>query len=152
MSSTMADLLSLSRGPSQIVKCFKGYVINGHRYHIKDPNKQLKTQNYGVVVLGDDGTDVDAIDYYGSLREVIELDFLGGRTLTLFLCDWCDVHDKRKGINIDAYGFISINPKRSLKTNEPFVLASQVSPVFFVEDHAKKNWHLVVKVQQRGVY
>ncbi|CAN1273378.1 hypothetical protein LINPERPRIM_LOCUS15006 [Linum perenne] len=112
MSSTMVDLLSLSSGPSQIVKCFKGYVTNGHRYHTKDPNKQLKTQNYGVVVLGDDGTNLDAIEYYVSLREVIELDFLGGRTLTLFLCDWCDVHDKRKGINIDACGLISINPKR----------------------------------------
>ncbi|CAI0462636.1 unnamed protein product, partial [Linum tenue] len=97
-SKRLDDLLSLSRGPAQSVKCYTGYVLNGFRFHTKDYDKNLSTQNNGVVVVGDDGVDVNAIDYYGVLREVIELKFLGGRSLALFRCDWCDVYDKTKRV------------------------------------------------------
>ncbi|CAI0559258.1 unnamed protein product, partial [Linum tenue] len=150
-SKTLDDLLALSRGPAQTVKSYTGYVLNGYRFHTKDHDKNLRTQNSGVIVVGDDGVDVNAINYYGVLREVIELQFLGGRSLALFRCDWCDVYDKTKGLKVDEHGFVSVNLSRMLKTNEPFVLASQVSQVFYVEDNMNRNWHLAIKVPPRAV-
>ncbi|CAN1136600.1 hypothetical protein LINPERPRIM_LOCUS21187, partial [Linum perenne] len=34
-SIEMEDLLSLSRGPSTSALCYKGYIINGYRFHTK---------------------------------------------------------------------------------------------------------------------
>ncbi|CAL1411204.1 unnamed protein product [Linum trigynum] len=151
-SKETEELLSLSRGPFVGVKCYTGYVINGFRFHTKDHDKHLKTQSSGVVVVGDNGVDVEAVDYYGVLRKVVELQFLGGRTLALFCCDWCDVYDKGKGVKVDENGFVSVNLKRTLKMNEPFVLANQVSQVFYLDDNLNKGWHVVVKVQPREIY
>ncbi|CAN1832649.1 hypothetical protein LINPERHAP1_LOCUS33550, partial [Linum perenne] len=121
-------------------------------FHTKDHEKKRKTQNSGVIVTGDDGVDVEAIDYYGVLREAIELQFLGGRRVVLFRCDWCDVYDNVKGMKVDEYGLVCVNLKKMLKTNEPFVLASQASQVFFVDDRVHKKWHVVVRVQPRDTY
>ncbi|CAN0886069.1 hypothetical protein LINGRAHAP2_LOCUS15269, partial [Linum grandiflorum] len=76
---------------------------------------------------------------HGVLKEIVELQFLGGRRVVLFRCDWCDVYDKEKGVKVDKYGFVSVNLQRLLKINESFVLASQASQVFFVDDKKNKN-------------
>ena len=121
------DLLSLSRGPSQSILCYNGYVVNGFRFRVEDSDKKFRTQNSGVVVSDDIGSEVGNIDYYGVLTEILELQYLGDRRVVLFYCKWFDVHDKEKGIKVDTYDFISINKQRLLKTNEPFVLANQTS-------------------------
>ncbi|XP_020270974.1 uncharacterized protein LOC109846163 [Asparagus officinalis] len=102
------DLLSLSRGPSKIVKCFTGFVINGHRFHTESRDNCLSTQSSGVAVVGDAGDGGD-IDYYGALVEVVELEYPGRRKVVLFRCKWWDVHGKGKGTALkeDKYGFIS---------------------------------------------
>ena len=43
----------LSRGPNTLVICFKGYIINGFRFHTKDYKAKRKTQNSGVVVVAE---------------------------------------------------------------------------------------------------
>ncbi|XP_020249677.1 uncharacterized protein LOC109827128 [Asparagus officinalis] len=147
------DLLSLSRGPSKIVKCFTGFVINGHRFHTESRDNCLSTQNSGVAVVGDAGDGGD-IDYYGALVEVVELEYLGGRKVVLFRCKWWDVHGKGKEtvLKEDKYGFVSINCRHLLKTNEHFILAGQASQVFYVEDIANEGWHVVLKAQPRDSY
>lgn len=72
--------------------------------------------------------------------------------MVLFRCNWWDVYDKVKGIKIDEYGFVSVNCQRLLKTNEPFVLATQASQVFYVTDSVTKGWHVVQKNQPRDTY
>nr|CAD1837567.1 unnamed protein product [Ananas comosus var. bracteatus] len=69
----MEHMLSLSRGPTEYVTCYTGYLINGYRFRIEDRDKGLKTQNCGVVVVGDTGAETEKRDYYGILTEVIEL-------------------------------------------------------------------------------
>jgi len=49
------------------------------------------------------------------------------------------------GIKVDAYGLTSMNVKRFLKTNEPYVLASQVYQVHYVRDHIHQDWRVVIK-------
>ena len=148
----MEDLLSLSRGPSQSVTCFNGYIINGYRFRVENHDKRHITQNSGVVVNGNICSEMENLDYYGVLTEIIELQYVNGRRVVLFSCKWFDVHDAEKGIKVDEYGFTSVNNQRLLKTNEPFVLANQASQVFYATDTKNKGWHVVLKTQPRDSY
>ncbi|WCJ39822.1 hypothetical protein M5689_020781 [Euphorbia peplus] len=150
--SDVQALLSLSRGPSLYVTNFDGYIVNGYRFRIDDRDKQRRSQNCGVSVSSDIGSEEGPVDYYGILTEVIELKYLGEKRIVLFKCKWFDVHDNVRGLKIDEFGFISINPQRYLKTNEPFILASQASQVFFAVDNINKDWHVVIKTQPRDSY
>lgn len=151
--SNWEELLSLSRGPIQYVKSFSGYVSNGFRFHTLQRDKNSRTQNSGVVVVGDTGDGHGTLDYYGVLKEVIKLEYLGGNYVVLFRCDWYDVWDSRRGKNVDKYGYVSVDSQRFLKTNEPFVLASQVSQVFYATDIVNKgSWRVVVKTKPRAIY
>jgi len=38
---------------------------------------------------------------------------------------------------MDIYGFVSVNCNRQLKSNEPFILASQASKAFYAIDQTK---------------
>ncbi|XP_021741321.1 uncharacterized protein LOC110707602 [Chenopodium quinoa] len=83
------ELLCLARGPMKRVVTFDGYVINGFRFHTKKRQRHRKTQNSGVVVLGD--AESGGKDFYGTLDEVIvlEYDALENRTspkVVLFRC------------------------------------------------------------------
>ena len=65
--------------------------MNGIRFHTKDHEHTHRTQNRGVFVSGEDsGT---KIDYYGELRNVLELTYLGNNRVYLFECDWWDTRD-----------------------------------------------------------
>ena len=65
----------------------------------------------------------------------------------MFRCKWFDVYDKLRGIKMDEYGFVSVNCNRQLKSNEPFILASQASQAFYAIDHVNKGWHVLLKSQ-----
>lgn len=148
----MEDLLSLSRGPTKYSTHSNGYIVNGYRFHVEDHDQMLRTQNCGVVVVGENDKGSENLDYYGVLTDVIELQFVPDRRVILFRCKWFDVYDKIKGVKKDEYDFMSVNPSRLLKTNEPFVLANQASQVFYANDNANKGWHVVMKTQPRDSY
>ncbi|WMV14309.1 hypothetical protein MTR67_007694 [Solanum verrucosum] len=148
----MADLLTLSRGPMKYVTRFKGYIINGYRFHVQDYDKGLRTQNCGIVVAGETDEEGKIIDYYGDLTDILELQFIGGRRLVLFRCMWFDVYDNERGVKMDEYDFVSVNPQRFLKTDEPFVLANQASQVFYARDHSNKGWNVVRKFLPRDTF
>ena len=124
------ELLSLSRRPTNYTMCFSGYITNGYRFHTLTREKNLQSQNSGVFVVGNTGVGATDIDYYGVLTDVIMLEYLGGNRVVLFRCNWWDVHDVGRGIQVDKFGFVSLNSQRFLQTNYPFVLASQTSQVF----------------------
>ncbi|XP_057248854.1 uncharacterized protein LOC125494642 [Beta vulgaris subsp. vulgaris] len=147
------EFLSLARGPIQYVTSFSGYVTNGFRFQTLQRDKNLRTQNSGVVVLGDTCDGHGALDFYGVLKEVLKLEYLGGNYIVLFRCDWYDVLDYRRGKQVDKFGYISVDTQRFLKTNEPFVLASQVSQVFYATDIVNKgSWRVAMKTKPRSMY
>ncbi|XP_015167842.1 uncharacterized protein [Solanum tuberosum] len=151
-SRLMEDLLSLSHGPTKYSTHSNGYIVNGYRFHVEDHDQMLRTQNCGVVVVGENDKNSENVDYYGILTDVIELQFISDRRVILFRCNWFDVYDKIKGIKRDEYDFVSVNPSRFLKTNEPFVLANQASQVFYASDNSNRGWHVVRKTQPRDSY
>ncbi|PHT31460.1 hypothetical protein CQW23_27797 [Capsicum baccatum] len=108
-------------------------------------NNSRKRQNCGVlirvVVKGQN------INYYGVLTEIVELQYFDGKCIVLFKCDWWDVDHIGKGVKINKYDCVSVNTKRKLATNEPFVLASQAEQVFYVKDNLHPNWSIVLNGQ-----
>ncbi|KAH0642088.1 hypothetical protein KY290_033693 [Solanum tuberosum] len=106
----MADLLILSRGPMKYVTGFKGYNINGYRFHVQDYDKGLRTPNYGIGVAGETDEEEKTIDYFGELTDILELQFIGWRRLIFFRCMWFDVYDNETGVKMDEYDFISVTP------------------------------------------
>ena len=113
-------------------------------------SKNLRSQNCGVVVKGDVLSGEK--EYFGLLQEVVELEYDSKHKVVLFKCDWFDVYTDNIGIKREEYGITSVNAKRFLKTNEPFVLASQVEQVYYVRDHIHQNWQVVVKTNPRNFY
>ncbi|XP_058006762.1 uncharacterized protein LOC131182131 [Hevea brasiliensis] len=72
------NLVGMSEGQwnKNFVRWFKTKVAWFHtEYH----DQGLRTQNSGVVVIGDIGDEVNNIDYYGVLTDSIQLQYLGGR-------------------------------------------------------------------------
>ncbi|KAL2923495.1 Protein stu1 [Bienertia sinuspersici] len=149
------ELLCLARGPMKGGFSFDGYVTNGFRFHTKKRQRCRKTQNSGVTVKGD--AQSGEKDFYGILEEVIvlEYDALKNRTspkVVLFKCKWFDVFSDGRGIKKDNLGFTLVNFSRTLQTNEPFALASQIEQVFYVASHNEKHWKFVIKANPRNFF
>ena len=67
--------------------------------------KNRRTQNSGVMAEG--SHDEDYINFYGQLKEIIELqynsDLSNCRTVVLFRCDWFDTNSKKSRMKDDGY-------------------------------------------------
>ena len=105
------ELLSLSRGPSDYATSFSGCITNGYSFHTNDRDKNLRTQNSGVFVVGNIGDGSNNIDYYGILNEIIILEYLGGNYVALFRYKWWNVHYLIRGIKIYKFGIVSLKPE-----------------------------------------
>ncbi|XP_059289003.1 uncharacterized protein LOC132042500 isoform X1 [Lycium ferocissimum] len=125
-------------------------MVNGFRFQTKELESRRKTQNCGVLVRGDDSDSKK--EYYGIVEDIYELSYRGNRKVYLFRCHWWDVAHLGKGYKIDKYGFTSVNTRCALRTNEPFVLASQSLQVFYLNDMIDKEWFVVVKTNRHDLY
>ncbi|XP_065859004.1 uncharacterized protein [Euphorbia lathyris] len=72
------EVLPLAYGPLYGIQTFKGYVINGFRFHIKELETKRLKQNNGVLVKGVMSDKM--IDYYGVLNKIVELQYLAGHS------------------------------------------------------------------------
>jgi hypothetical protein len=140
-----------AKGPMQTAVEYKRYVVNGTTYRIMESDITKKTQNSGVCV-----TTVDGPTYYGKLTRIIEVTYYDQTKYVLFRCDWADIRPN-KGYKQDGYGFELVNFNNLIHTgehitDEPFVLSSQVSQVFYVEDDRHPNWDVVVKTKPRHMF
>lgn len=143
-------LYALASGPHICAKKYTGCIINGVRFHTKARDSRLRTQNSGIVVEGNHKDEF--IDFYGVLIDIIELDYIKGRSVVLFKCKWFNLGDKRKGMHIDGK-FTSVNVNRFWYENDPFVLACQAKQVFYLNDTILgNNWQIVQKFNHRHVY
>jgi len=94
-----------------------------------------KTQNSTIKTAGDHN-DV-TIDYYGTIRDIIELSYTknskGDRSVILLRCEWYNLEGRTYQMKDDGY-FKSINIEGQWYKNDPFILATEASQVFFLED------------------
>ncbi|KAL3846277.1 hypothetical protein ACJIZ3_003680 [Penstemon smallii] len=154
---TMEDIKYLAMGPNHIGIGYKRFMVNGARFHVKEWERKRKTQNSGLVVSAttssfssakDDNPISSDLQYFGVLRDIIELDYTGGRKVVLFECDWVS---KSKRLKRDDDDFTLANFKNIKRHNEPYVLASQVKQVYYVEDPNEKGWHVVVNPKSKDL-
>ncbi|KAL4273495.1 hypothetical protein GQ457_13G017720 [Hibiscus cannabinus] len=144
-----SQLFNLACGPDKRVFRYTSYLINGWRFNTKERDLQLKSQNSGVFVKGDEST--GNLDYYGVLTDIIQLNYPGDNSVVLFKADWWDVYHKAR-FKEDKFGFSMVNVTRRLRTEEPYVLASQAEQVYYVKDIKDLNWQVAVKTKPRDLY
>ncbi|EEC84281.1 hypothetical protein OsI_30752 [Oryza sativa Indica Group] len=129
-------------------------IVNGVRYSTVDREKYLQTQNSGVMV---DGThEGDNIEFYGVLREILELQYNSDldiyRSVVLFRCDWFNQVGKTRGVRDDGH-FKSINIQSFWYKDDPFILATQSKKIFYLQDTSLGNeWRIVQKFEHRNMY
>lgn len=143
------DIYYLVCGPLRTVRRYSGYIVNGFRFHTIDRQDNLKTQNSGVMVRGDD---VSQKKYYGVLKDVYELQYPGRNHVIVFKCGWYDVQHQGRGYKRDEFGITSLCADQSLNTQEPFVLESQVVQVFYVREPRDTRWVTVIETEPRDLY
>ncbi|GKA99060.1 putative transposase-associated domain-containing protein [Tanacetum coccineum] len=110
----------LARGLNDFVKRYSGYLIKGYRFHTKNHESLLKSQNSGLVVtvMGTSPTQ-GMVNFYGSLKEIIELNYSGKIRVVLFRCDWVDINQgcKRDKFDPTLEGWF---PVRHVKVSDAF--------------------------------
>jgi hypothetical protein len=91
------DLITLARGPDIRVRKFSTCVVNGVRFNTDERDKNKKTQNSGLACIG--GYKNEKINYYGTLKEIIELEYTNtNTTVVVFRCDWYKLDGKHTSL------------------------------------------------------
>src|SRR3954465_14805658 len=135
--TTIGDqLYLLAASPSSTVLNFQGYEINGNTFYTNAQDKKSTNQNSGVRF--------DAIDengqkdtYYGYIEEIWELYYGVSFKVPLFRCKWFNLNGE--GVKIDQlYGMTTVDLNNLGYRDEPFVLANDVSQVFYVKDMSSR--------------
>ena len=129
------QLAFLARGPSGSIATFQGYEINGYTFYTRAQDMKSTNQNSVVRVdaMGHDGT---TATYYGAIEDIWELDY-GPLKVPLFRCQW--VRLTGGGVMIDDSGMTTVDLNKVGYSDEPFVLANDVTQVFFVKDMSSKG-------------
>ncbi|XP_063942632.1 uncharacterized protein LOC135150300 [Daucus carota subsp. sativus] len=148
-----ANVLSLAMGPDKDQVSCNGYKVNGYEFHTKAYGFGKRTTNSGVCVQGDSCNELNQV-FYGELEEIIELSYKGtyGGHINLFKCRWFDLE---KGRRVDRHGIVDIDLHKSAYSNEPFVLPTQTTQVYYTPTPGRKrdrppaNWQVVIHTPAR---
>ena len=151
----------LSRRPYMMVKKYNSYCINGCTFHTYGYGKGKSTQCYGVTTVvatssfssaKDKNPVAGNVSYYGRIVDILELNYSNEGYAVLFKCDWV----KQTGFRVDGFGLPQVNFKHIYNTeelvSELFILASQASQVYYVEDPTKADWQFVVTPSPRDLF
>jgi hypothetical protein len=149
------DLFALACGPDTRVRSYSTCVVNGVRFNTAKLDKNKKTQNSGLAYRGTYKS--ETIDYYGTLKEIIELQYNAKadgtqRTVVLFICDWYKLDGKHTSLKDDGF-YKSINISNLWCKKDSFILANQATQVFYMPDNRYgKNWRIVQMFKHRHLY
>ncbi|WMV50470.1 hypothetical protein MTR67_043855 [Solanum verrucosum] len=113
-----------------------------------------KTNNSGVWMKGGDGNQ-DGVDYYGVLKEVLEMEYSGWpiKKIVLFRCKWFDPTPKRGTREIKQYNIIEVKHTREYEAYDPFIIAQNVKQVYYAPYPLrpdKLDWWVVIKTKPMG--
>jgi hypothetical protein len=139
----------LASGPSTTIHTDTSYDINGYTFHTRAQDNQKTNQNNGVQ---NDAYDYDGNreTYYGFIEEIWELEYRENLKVPLFHCQWIRLPN---GVKTDKYGISNVNFRFLGYREEPFVLAKNVTQVFYVKnpDLANKEEHHIILQEKRKI-
>nr|GEX88919.1 hypothetical protein [Tanacetum cinerariifolium] len=146
----------LARGPMRYVESYKGYFVNGYKFHILKHGDGRVTHNSGVCVKGSTYNEFE-YDYYGLLVDVLEVNYGDSNGLcvvVLFKCDW---FEPIQGVRVNRkHNLVDVKYKSKGFQNDPFILASQAEQVYYAPyplmTKDLKDWWAVVKATARNIY
>ena len=142
-----ANVLAL--GPLPIAYEYKGYVINGWRFCMKDSQKS--TQGSGVKIeaqavhLEKDGSELKKYAYYGIIEKILVIEY-GNIKVPLFKCNW--VGDSKNDI-MHQDGLTLVNFRKQ-NNKDPYILAEQAIQVFYSKEKANEHWSVVMQAPRRS--
>lgn len=143
----------ISFGPRASVVKYEAYNINGYTFRTKS-NDGIVYQNSGVSVESVDVhiskkevATIKKTSYYGVLQEIWVLDYRF-RQIPLFKCDWAN--RKTHGVKHDPLGYTLVDLNTFGHKDDPFILASQATQVFYVKDQVHKNLSIVFKTPTKN--
>jgi hypothetical protein len=108
-----------------------------------------------VLVVGvDDGSNT-SLEYYGIIKDIIQLRFDGDNdfTLVLFECHW--FHPTNGVRHLERFGLVEVAHGSCNPANEPFMVASQVTQVYYLPYACKSDpslnvWWVAYKINPIG--
>ena len=148
-SDVSDELYSLSIGSLQVAYQYPSCFVNGVKFITRRRDNQRVTQNSGVCVLVDDFT------YYGRMEDVIVVNYRHNCSVVLFKCIWYgDKYHANRLVHTDkTTGETSAYTAKQWFKEEPYVLATQVKQVFYIEDLVKGgDWEIVQECNHRGIW
>jgi hypothetical protein len=153
LDNATEDLKSLALGPDARVVVHPMCNVNGARFHSVDREKNMRTQNSGIMT----SASVSDQEYYGVMKKVLELKYQrnkhGDRSVFLFRCDWFDLGSRKTMEMKDDGYFKSINTFVLWYKNAPFILAHQAQTCFYLDDTKFGDpWKVVQTFRHRNVY
>lgn len=143
-------------GPKWEAKTHLKYRINGYVFSPKHYDNTLSSQNSGVCMNAittfvasakDLNPTDDDTTWYGIIKEIIEVDYYISQHV-VFYCDWINIADKTNGckICIDS-NLLMVNLSKFKGCNgeydEPAILSSEASQVFYISDIHNPDWFVV---------
>jgi hypothetical protein len=137
------DLFALGCSSDFRVKKYTVCIVNGVRFSTTSLDANKKTQNIGIMLPGArNPTNNDYSDYFGTLKEIICLQYHGNMLVVIFKGDWFMQGKDR--IKNDGY-FKSINVGKLAKTDADYILTTQAKKIFYFTDKdlANKGWKIV---------
>jgi hypothetical protein len=139
----------LASGPSTMIHTYTSYDINGYTFNTRAQGNKKINQNNGVWIDAYD-CDGNRETYYGFIEEIWELEYRENLKVMLFRCQWIRLPN---GVKTDKYGMTNVNFRFLGYREQPFVLAKDVTQVFYVKDPypANKEEHHTVFQGKRKI-
>ena len=151
------EIKILAKEPNMVVLKYSSYKLNGIDFHTQSYDEGRPVQGSGVALTAQttsfqkgngDNTSVRNKAYYGIIKEILELNYQHEGKVVLLKCDWVDNRVEDKWVRTDQFGITSVNFKHLFNSgekisDEPFILATQASQVYYVEDPTNVEWSSV---------
>lgn len=147
------EICWISRGPSFLVKSYRGYILNGVKFETSAQSVSRRTQNNGVCLSAITSTWTSVNDnhssdlsYHGVVEKVYEVTYGHSLKIPMFQCKWFG------GLKVDEFGLMSVKTTQLRHANDPFIMAEQANQCFYVTDPIESSMSYVLKRPPRDIY
>jgi len=149
-------LRRIALGPRLIAQTYKGFIVNGHRFHTDDVKR--KTQNSGVTYEAfsmrrssarDSRHQADIVTYYGVIKEILLLDYHMFQ-IPIFKCNWAH---KGHGVREEeGFTLVNLHLSQAAFVKDPYIMPSQARQVFYSREDDLSQWYVVMRAPPRGYH